>query len=382
MSSGSIYLDYAAATPVDNQVLKAMMPYFSEQFFNPSADYLLARKVKADLINARSEVAHCLGVKASEIIFTAGGTEANNLAIKGVMDQYPKAKILVSAVEHESVLSPAEKYDHVKVGVDKFGRVDLSHLTKSIDDLTVLVSVMYANNEVGTIEPIKQIAQTIQKIREERRSKGNKLPLLFHSDACQAANFLDLHVSRLGVDLMTLNGGKIYGPKQSGALFVRSGVILRPIIDGGGQETNLRSGTENVAGIIGFTRALSLAQQDRTNQTKDISKLRDYFIYSLSNTFKDKVTINGSVSLRLPNNVHATFEGADNERLLIKLDSLGIMAAAGSACSASNEESSHVLLAMGLSDKDARSSIRFSLGKGNSKAQIDKVVKALQTLVD
>ncbi len=378
----SIYLDYAAATPLDKRVADLMQPFASDKFFNPSSDYQAAREVKAILNLARSQVATVLGSKPGEIIFCAGGTEANNLAIKGVMQRYPEARMLVSAVEHESVLAPAALFDHAKLKVDPDGRLDLEDLINQLDGRTVLVSVMYANNEVGTIQPLKPIAAIINAERAKRRAEGNRLPLLFHTDACQAGNFLDLHVSRLGVDLMSLNGGKVYGPKQSGALYVRAGATLSPVIDGGRQESGLRSGTENVSADIGFAAALSLAQKRRAKQSDLQTKLRDYFIKELYANFKSLVTINGSRKQRLPNNVHATFKNQDNEALLIKLDQAGIMAAAGSACSAARSESSHVLLAMGLADSDARASLRFTLGRNTTKAEIDRVIAVLHTLVD
>lgn len=377
-----IYLDYAAATPLDKRVAELMLPYAAEKFFNPSADYQAAREVKARLNQARSEVAAVLGSKPGEVIFCAGGTEANNLAIKGVMERYPEAKMLVSAVEHESVLAPAALFDHTILKVDSDGRLDLEDLANQLDERTVLVSVMYANNEVGTIQPLRRIAAIINAQRAKRRAEGHKLPLLLHTDACQAGNYLDLHVSRLGVDLMTLNGGKVYGPKQSGALYIRAGLTLKPLIDGGHQEFGLRSGTENISADIGFAAALSLAQEQRVEQSNKQSKLRDYFIEKLSDNFKDQVTINGSRKQRLPNNVHVTFKGKDNEVMLIKLDQASIMAAAGSACSAARSESSHVLLAMGLSDPDARASLRFTLGRSTTQAEIDRTIETLNTLVD
>ncbi|MGH7234455.1 MAG: cysteine desulfurase family protein [Candidatus Saccharimonadales bacterium] len=375
-----IYLDYAAATPLDKDVQNAMLPFMGSKFFNPSADYQAAREVKATLNQARSSVAAILSAKPGEIIFCAGGTEANNLAIKGVMDQFPDALLLTSAIEHESVLAPAAQYNHALIKVDAKGRLDLSDLTNQLNERTVLVSVMYANNEIGTIQPLKQVAQALSIIRAERRKSGNKLPLLFHSDACQAGNFLDLHVSRIGVDLMTLNGGKVYGPKQSGILYVRAGVKLKPLIDGGRQEAGLRSGTENVAADIGFAAALSFAQQQRDEQSHKQRELRDYFMLHLAHEFEPAI-INGSIKQRLPNNVHVTFPKADNEVLLIGLDRAGIMAAAGSACSASSSVASHVLLAMGLSDAKARASLRFTLGRSTTKAEIDRTISVLKTLL-
>lgn len=375
-----IYLDYAAATPLDPDVVRAMQPYQVQKFFNPSADYRSARVIKNDLFLARSGVAQIIGAKPSEVIFTAGGTEANNLALKGVMELHPGANLLTSSIEHDSVLAPAANYHHKELAVAKDGRVLTAELKDKIDDQTVLVSIIYANNEIGAIQPLRQIGQIINEVRRERKTRGIALPLYFHSDGCQAGNYLDLHVSRLGLDMLTLNGGKIYGPKQSGALFVRAGTTLKPQIEGGGQEYGLRSGTENVAQIIGFAAALAKAQQLKDAESKRLSKLRDYFIEQIETTLST-ARVNGSKQFRLANNVHATFLGADNETLLIKLDQKNIMAAAGSACSASSREASHVLLSLGLSESEARSSLRFSLGRATTKKDIDKVVLALKDIL-
>lgn len=371
----TIYMDYAAATPVDSEVVKAMLPYLADKFYNPSAVYLKARGVASDIAEARSVVAKWLGVRPSEIYFTAGGTEANNLAISGVMETFTGSNLIVSAVEHESVLKPAKKYDNKIASVQKDGRIDLKKLQKLIDDNTVLVSVMYANNEIGTIQPIKEISQMLEKIRKNRRTKNNKLPLYFHTDACQAAAYLDLHASRLGIDMMTINGGKIYGPKQSGILYVKTGVKLKPQILGGGQENGLRSGTENVASIIGLSQALDLVQTRRAEETAKITKLRDLFFELVGG---DKLIINGSINNRLPSNIHITVPGIDNERLMMELDEQGIICAVGSACSASNEEPSHVLKAIGMTDKDARSSLRFSIGRETTIGDIRRAVKVMQ----
>lgn len=375
-----IYLDYAAATPVDKRVLGAMQPYFSELFYNPSATYIAAKQTGHALAKARDQVAHWLGARPSEIIFTAGGTEANNLALHGIMQQYPEANVVVSAIEHDSVLAPAQEYTYTEVKVTTDGAIDLNALKKAVNDTTVLVSIMYANNEIGTIEPIREAAQLFEVIRKKRRQQSNKLPLYLHTDACQAANYLDLHVARLGVDLMTLNGGKLYGPKQSGALYVGSHVRLKPMILGGGQERGLRSGTENVAGSIGFATALSLAQDMRHKEARRLQELQNYFFQQLETKFPN-VVINGSRKKRLPNNVHITIPGSDNERMLFQLDEAGILAAAGSACSASDEEPSHVLKACGGSDADARASLRFTMGRSTTEANIDTVIAALTSLV-
>jgi cysteine desulfurase len=378
--SKSIYLDYAAATPMDPRVLAAMQPYFMANFYNPSATYLAARRVADDLKSARATVASVLGARPSEIIFTAGGTEANNLAIHGVMAQSPGANMVVSAIEHDSVLAPGSRYDVRQAPVASSGIIDTAALSRLIDDQTVLVSVMYANNEIGTVQPVREIAQMLDGIRKQRRQSGNMIPLLFHTDAAQAANYLDLHAARLGVDLLTLNGGKVYGPKQSGVLYVKAGLSLQPLVDGGGQEQGLRSGTENVPAAIGFATALELAQAMRHDEVNRLQRLQKQLIDEVTQAVPT-VRLNGSKSKRLPNNVHLTFPGVDNERLLIQLDELGILAAAGSACSASNEEPSHVLHALGLSDAAAQNSVRFTLGRATTDHDITTVVQTLTQLL-
>lgn len=372
----AIYLDYAAATPMDPEVIAAMQPYWTEKFYNPSALYLAARAVNADIKSARAKVAGILGAKPSEIIFTAGGTEANNLVINGVMQQFPDAELIVSAVEHDSVLEPAKSHNALIAPVDSNGVVIVAELQKLISDKTVLVSVMLANNEVGSIQPVAEIAHLLTEVRSQRQKVGNKLPLYLHTDAAQATNYLDLHVSKLGVDLMTINGGKIYGPKQSGILFVKTGVQLLPQIMGGGQERGVRSGTENVASIIGFAKALELADSRRKTEAERLKKLQKEFIDQIEITIPG-VIINGSRKNRLPNNVHITIPGKDNERLMMELDECGIQCATGSACSASSDEPSHVLKAMGIGDADAQSSLRFTMGAHTDVSGITKTVDSL-----
>jgi cysteine desulfurase len=380
-SHSPIYLDYAAATPLDARVKTVMDPYWSRMFYNPSATYLAAKRVAEDLGQARSQVASLLGARLNEIIFTAGGTEANNLAVHAVMQAHPGANVVVSNIEHDSILEPAKRYRYKACRVGADGRIDLADLIAKIDDKTVLVSIIYANNEIGTIQPIRDIAALLIQARQRRQSQGNKLPLYFHIDACQAASYLDLHVGRLKVDMMTLNGGKIYGPKQSGNLYVKTGTVLIPQIVGGGQEYNRRSGTENVAANVGMACALSLVQSRREFEVARLRTLQDYFL----NLIADKLPnafINGSLKHRLPNNVHLTLPGFDNERLMMQLDEAGIMCATGSACSASNEEPSHVLKAIGLSDSDAQASLRFTMGRTTTKADVTYVVKTLAQIVD
>jgi len=374
-----IYLDHAAATPLDPAVQAAMRPYFREKFFNPSATYLAAQHVRADLEAARARIAHWLGARPSEVIFTAGGTEANNLAIRGTVQQFPDSNVVVSAIEHESVLATARQFECREAAVTPGGIVDVPGTVALIDDRTVLVSVMYANNEVGTIQPIRQIAQALEEIRQARQKQGNLRPLYLHTDAAQAAAYLDLHTARLGVDLMTINGGKIYGPKQSGALFVGSRVRLTPQITGGGQERNYRSGTENVAGVIGLAKALDLVQERRHEETRRLQTLQTLFFEQLAAHFPE-AAVNGSRKHRLPNNVHVTFPGRDNERLIFQLDAAGILCAAGSACSASSDEPSHVLKAMGKTDATAQSSLRFTMGRDTTEGSIHRVTEVLRNV--
>jgi cysteine desulfurase len=375
-----IYLDYAAATPLAPEVLKVMQPYFSRRFFNPSANYLSAEQVKKDINDARASVAQLIGGRSPEIIFTAGATEANNLAIFGVAKRYPGSNVIVSAIEHESVLAPARVVGAKVAPVTGNGIVDIAKLIRLVDDRTVLVSVMYANNEIGTIQPLRQIAEALKAIRRERQLKGNKTPLFFHSDAAQAANYLDLHVAGLGVDLLSLNGGKIYGPKASGVLYISTGLKLVPLIFGGGQERDLRSGTENVPSIIGFAKALELVQGRRRDEAKRLQILQNLFIELVAEQIPAAV-VNGSAKSRLPNNIHLTFPGQDNERLIYALDEAGILAAAGSACSASHQVPSHVLLACGLTAEAARASLRFTMGQTTSEADVRRTVAELAKLL-
>jgi len=372
----NIYLDYAAATPVDAAVLNAMLPYFTTEFHNPSALYAGARQVKEALEEARQSVARSIGARPSEVVFTAGGTESSNLAVHGVMRKHPGKKIMISAIEHDAVTRPSADYSCDTIPVDSRGVVDVESLKKNITDDHVLVSVMYANNEIGTVQPIKEIADVVAAIRTQRKERDIKTPLYLHTDACQAPNYLDIHTARLNVDLMTLNGGKIYGPKQSGVLYIRTGTLVDPIISGGGQEFGIRSGTENVAFAVGFAKALENAIAKRNTSVKKVRLLANRLQIELETRYGG--IVNGHNKLRLPNNVHVTFPGIDNERVLFALDEVGICAAAGSACSASKEEVSSVLKAIGLSDKQAQSSIRFSLGKHTTDEEIDAVIPALK----
>ncbi len=372
----TIYLDYAAATPLDLKVLQAMEPYFSKQFYNPSAVYLAGRDVRQALEAARATVANCLGTRPPEIVFTAGATEANNLAIQGLMRQFPDGEVLVSAIEHESVLEPAKLFKHRLIPVTKEGLVDLAKLEKMITPKTALVSIGLVNNEISTVQPLREISKILNP---STRLKAGKR-ILLHTDAAQAGNLFDLHVSRLGVDMMSLNGGKIYGPKQSGALYVKAGVHLKPLILGGGQESGLRSGTENLPGVIGFAEALRIAQLSKKAELARLQKLYDYFVDRLRGELPDAL-VNGHPKQRSPHIINVSLPGQDGERLMMELDEHGIIAAVGSACSASAQEPSHVLSAIGLPKATIRSSLRFSLGRATSAEDLETTVEVLTELI-
>ncbi|MEX1995684.1 MAG: cysteine desulfurase family protein [Candidatus Saccharimonadales bacterium] len=374
-----IYLDYAAAAPLDPKVLKTMEPYFADEFYNPSATYLDAKKTRQAVETARKDIAGIIGSQASEIIFTAGATEANNLAIQGVMRRFPKAELLISSTEHDSVLEPAKLSRHKLVPVDGQGIVSVDSLAGLISDQTVLVSIILINNETGALQPIKDIFRLLESVRKKRKAEGSVLPLYLHTDAAQAPSYLDLHSVRLQVDMMSINGGKIYGPKQTGFLFVRTSVELKPLILGGGQERGLRAGTENVAGVVGLAAALKLAVEGRVQETARVKALNELFREGLA-AHIPTAAVNGSLKHRSPHILSITFAGYDNERLMMELDEAGVKAAVGSACSASSEEPSRVLAAMGLPAELIRSTLRFSFGKSTTKQNIRDTVQVLSKL--
>lgn len=374
------YFDYAAATPLTVEAHIAMDPYYSDKFYNPSAMYTAAREVRKAIEDARHIVAQAVGARSGEIIFTAGGTEANNIAIHGIMSQFSGKKLIISAIEHEAIIEPSKIYQSVQIPVNSKAEINIEAFEAAIDDNTVLVSIMYANNEVGTIQPIKEIAEIIKQKKRSRSDRGIKVPLYLHTDACQAASHLDLHVSRLGVDLMTINGGKIYGPKQSGALYVRAGIALNSFILGGGQERGIRSGTENTAGIIGFATALKVAREKSASEKKRLESLRDDCFKKLQEGIPE-IVLFGHMKKRLPHNVSFAIPGIDNERLMMLLDEHGFRVATGSACQAASAEPSHVLRAMGVDGSVSRSSIRLSFGRETTQEGINALVGALKSAI-
>ena len=377
-----IYLDNAAATPIDEKVLNAMLPYFSDKFYNPSAIYSKAREVRADYENAKHTIASLIGAKPAEIIMTAGATESINLAFN--LSYSSKSKVLISAVEHKAVFRAATRdVSSSQVGVikvDKKGRIDFSDLQKQLTDETILISVAYANNEIGVVQDIKKVAEIVNDERKNRIKRGVNMPLLFHTDASQAVGILDINVSRLGVDMMTLSAGKCYGPKQVGLLYIKAGTKLTPVIVGGGQESGLRSGTENVAGTIGFAKAIEIAEKKRKNEVKRLLMLKKDLVNFLQEAIPN-VMINGSQKHCLPGLVNFSVPGLDAERVVYALDQQNIQLSTGSACDANRHEVSQVLHAIGLSDNLANASIRLSLGRGNTTEEIFRLKPILAKVI-
>lgn len=374
----SIYLDYAAATPLEPEVLAAMQPFLQEHFGNPSALYSAGRTTKAALTAAREKIASVLSATSDEIIFTGSGTESDNMAILGVAQAARKAgkgnHIITSAIEHHAVLKACdvlEQYGFVitRLPVDAHGFVTKQSLAKALRTDTILVSIMYANNEIGTIQPIADLA-----------ALAHKNGALFHTDACQAAGYLPLNVKKLGVDLMTLNAGKIYGPKGVGLLYVRTGVQIEPLLLGGAQEARRRAGTENVAAIIGFSKALELAEQRRETETTRLIELRDYFFTEIEKRIPE-VLINGDRVKRLPNNIHLAFADISGESIVSFLDEFGIAAATGSACDSQSFEPSHVVIALGIPFEYINGCLRLTMGQQTTGQHLDYVLTQLPTIV-
>jgi len=377
-----IYLDYAATTPIDADVLEVMLPYFDGRYGNPSSMHTSGRDAKKVITEARMEIASVIGAQPGEIIFTGSGTESDNFAVLGATRAHKDAgrHVLVSPIEHKAVLEPAhqlerEGFEVEYIPVDATGMVDVKECLSLVRDDTTLISLMYANNEIGTVEPIAELARALH----ERRGSG-PLPIL-HTDACQAAGYLDINVTRLGVDLMTLNSSKVYGPKGVGLLYVRGDTKITPLITGGEQERNMRAGTENIALIRGFTGALKKAQNMRQEESARLEKLRSYFISELKKRIP-LVVVNGHPKHHLPNNVHISISNIEGEATLLLLDQKGIEASTGSACSAFDLRPSHVLLAIGQDENLVHGSIRFSLGRSTTKEDLDYVLEVFPEIVE
>lgn len=366
-------MDYSATTYVDKRVKKEMDRYFYKIYGNPGSLNNPGLEAKKAVDDARERISKILKCKPNEIIFCSGGTESDNLAIRGIVKANNGKHVITSKIEHKAVLETCKYleecgYEVTYLDVDRKGFINLEELRNKIKEDTVMVSIMYANNEVGVIQDVKEIGRIC-------REKN----ILFHTDACQAANYLNLDVNELNVDLMTLNGSKIYGPKGIGILYKKEDVKIKPIIFGGGQEDGLRSGTENVPGIIGFAKALELVQEERDVESQRLTKLRNKLIEGLLKI--GDIRLNGGRENRLPNNVNVSIHGVEGESLLLRLNEEGIYASTGSACTSKSLDPSHVLLAMEVPAEVAHGSLRFTLGKKTKEKHINKVLEIIPKII-
>jgi len=373
-----IYFDHASTTYVDERVKEAMDKYFSDEYGNPGSFNTVGLRAKNAMDESREKISKILNCTPQEVIFTGSGTESINLAIKG----FAKANknkgnhIITQKTEHEAVLETCnylEKEEGFKVtylDVDEYGLIIPDELEKAITNETILVSIMYANNEIGTVQNIKEISEICRKHKVK-----------FHTDACQAAGYLDIDVQNLGIDLMSINGSKLYGPKGIGLLYARRGIMLKPIIHGGGQEFGLRSGTENVPYIVGMAKALEIAQREKDAEVTRLTNLRDYLINNIIDNIP-KTFLNGHPSNRLPNNVNITFLDVEGEAIMLMMNEYGICASSGSACTSKSLDPSHVILGIGLPYEAAHGSIRFTLGKRTTKEGIDKLLNVLPGIIE
>jgi len=407
-----VYLDHAATTYLDPRVKKAMELYWSEEYGNPSSLYRVGRRAKDALDEARKTIARFLNCRPEEITFTGGGTEAINLAIFGAAHHYSQilknlrigtdanengmlhGHLITSKIEHHAVLHSMgalekERFEVTYLDVDEYGLVNPDDVRKALRPDTILVSIMYANNEIGTIEPIAEIAKVIQEYRREKdrlEIRNSKLEIpgktpFFLTDACQAAGALEIDVQKLGVDLFAMNGSKIYGPKGVGCLFVKRGIRLKPMIYGGGQESNLRSGTENVPGIVGFAKAFELSQEECEKENVRLIDLRDYLIRRILKEIP-KTVLNGHATNRLPNNVNISVLDIEGEGVILYLDAKGIYISTGSACTSTTLDPSHVILAIGRPYEYAHGSLRFTLGRKTTKEDLDYVMEVFPEIVE
>ena len=371
-----IYFDNAATTKLDDEVLKEMMPYLTNMYGNASAIYELGRESRKAIEDAREKVAKVLNCEVGEVYFTSCGSESDNTAIKEIARANKKNgnHIITSKIEHPAVIETCEQlkkegFEITYIGVDEKGIVDLEEIKRAIKPTTILISIMFANNEIGTVEPIKEIG----KIAKEHE-------IVFHTDAVQAVGNVRIDVEDMNIDSLSLSGHKFYGPKGVGVLYVKREIEFHSFINGGYQEKNKRAGTENVAGIVGIGKAIELAYQNLDEHNKKITELRDYFINQITAKIP-KVKINGDMINRLPGNVNISFEGVDAEGLLLNLDLKKICASSGSACSAGSLEPSRVLLAIGLEKEMAKSSLRVTIGKYNTKEEVDYLIESLEEII-
>lgn len=372
-----IYLDNAATTKMNDKVFEEMIPYLKDNYGNPSSAYKIGRDNKEIIENARKEVAEILNASPSEIYFTSGGSESDNMALKGIaLGNIDKGKhIITSKIEHPAVLDTCkelerEGFEISYIGVNENGIVDLTELENKIRKDTILISIMLANNEIGTIQPIKKISKIAKKNN-----------ILFHTDSVQAVGNIKIDVQDMNIDALSLSAHKFYGPKGIGVLYLRDGIKFRKYLNGGHQERNRRAGTENVAGIVGLSKAMSLSYENLEENNKRIIELRNYFINEIKKNIK-KIKINGDLENRLPGNINVSFEFVEADNILHELDKRGIYISTGSACTTGSIESSHVLRAIGLSDGMAHATIRISIGKYNTKEEIDYAIKCIVEIVN
>ena len=371
-----IYLDHAATTPTHPEVVKAMLPYFTDVFGNPSTIYSYGQEAKGAIEEARAKVAELIGARGEEITFTSGGTEADNFALKGVVyaNEHKGDHIITTSIEHHAVVESCKFLERrgfkvTYLPVDEHGLVDPDDVRKAITDKTILISVMHASNEVGTIEPVDEIG-------EIAREAG----VYFHTDAVQTVGHIPVSVDELKVDLLSISAHKLYGPKGVGALYVRKGTKLVSLIHGGEQERGRRAGTENVPAIVGLGKAVELAGQEMGKEAERLAYLRDKLIEGLGEKI-DHIRLNGHPRKRLPNNVNVSVDFVEGESILLNLDLEGISASTGSACSSSSLEPSHVLLALGLSPEQAHGSLRFTFGRENTEEDMERVLEVLPGIV-
>lgn len=372
----TIYLDNSATTKTDEKVVKAMLPYLSENYGNPSSIYKLGRENRKAVEEARDKVAKVLNCETNEIYFTAGGSESDNTAIRGIAYSYREKgnHIITSKIEHPAVLETCkqlekEGFEVTYLDVDNNGIIDLQELEKAIKPTTILITIMFANNEIGTIEPIQEIGEIARKNN-----------IIFHTDAVQAVGSVKIDVKEWKIDALSLSGHKFYGPKGIGALYMRKGVKFSKFINGGHQERNKRAGTENVAGIVGLGKAIELAYEDLEEKNQRIRELRNYYVEQVQDKIP-YIKINGDKEKRLPGNSNISFRFIEGEGLLLNLDLKGICASSGSACTSGSLDPSHVLLAIGLPHEIAHGSLRISIGKYNTKEEIDYVIESLVEIV-
>lgn len=374
-----IYMDHAGTTPVRKEVVEAMLPYFTEKFGNASTVYFYGREARKAVEEAREKVAALIGADPKEVYFTSGGTEADNWALRGIAyaNKEKGNHIITTAIEHHAVLHTCEDLEKkgfkvTYLPVDKYGKVRVEDVINAINDKTILISIMHANNEIGTIEPIEEIGQALKNFDRK---------IYFHTDAVQTVGKIPVDVNKLNVDLLSISSHKIYGPKGVGALYIKKGTKIQPFMTGGGQEFGKRAGTENVSGIVGFGKAAELIASELEEQQKKLSYLRDKLIKGIMENISD-VILNGHPVDRSPHNVNLCFKYIEGESLLLNLDLKGICASSGSACTSGSLEPSHVLLAIGLPHEIAHGSLRLTLGRDNTEEEIDYVIEAIKEIVE